>query len=243
MRCINDLEIGARLRDLRLKKNVKMIDTAVEFEVSTAQYSRLENGQGRISIEVLKKACDYYNTSIDFLLFGENNTPGSVFYQKLKNYSEYDRRRMLKILCCLMTIKDKSKYKDNPLYKIFLGGLLEMIPVSATSAIPYVLEYEKNTRKISENRIIKDLGITRFKWNSIMSGSEIRDVTIPLAVSNQYGYDMTFLIRNKIPDSIFFDELISREQPDRQMKIMQIFDSVITIQNQEYLIERQRRRW
>lgn len=242
MRCMNDLEIGNRLKQFRLGKKVKMIDAALEFDISTAQYSRLENGQGRISVDVLNKACRYYNTSIDYILFGETASQESIYFQKLQHSSEIDLRRVLKILSCLMTIGNCTEYLENPSYKIFMGGLLEQIPVDAPSSMPYVLEYEKNHRKVSENTIIKELGITRFKWNSIMQGKRIQDVSIPLKISNQYGYDMDFLINNRLSSNQFFDELMLHEKQDKQKSILKIFDSVIRFQNQEYFLEVQKKK-
>lgn len=230
MRCIDDLKIGVRLGQLRINKKVKKVDVAVEFEISTAQYSRLEHGQSRISVEVLQKACEYYNMTVDYILFGEDVVSESVFFQRLQNCSEGSLRRMLKILSCMLNVENALEYENDPVYKIFMGGLLEKVPIDADTAIPYVLEYEKNIRKVSENTIIRELGLTRFKWNSIMREEKIRDIQIPLAISEQYGYDLNFLINNKIACNMFFDELVSKESLDKQKKILQVFDSVVKMQ-------------
>lgn len=239
MRCINNLEVGNRLQQLRKEKGCKMIDVALEFDISTAQYSRLENGQGRISTDVLNGVCIYYHTTIDYILFGENITYNSIFFQKLQNYSEEEMRRMLKILSCLLSLRKEPEEMQKPFYKIFMGGLLEKIPVQAPSAIPYVLEYEKNLKRISENEMIQELGLTRFKWNSIMQGKEIHDIMIPLEISNQYGYDMNFLINNRLTPNLFFDQLIMQEEPEKRKQIMEIFDSVLTMQAEDGFYEQQ----
>ena len=106
MRCINDLEVGGRLKTLRLARQAKMIDIAVEFEISTAQYSRLENGTGKITVDVLRRACEYYDCSVDFLLFGSDEVCNSIFFQKIRGITEYDKRRFnfncLKRLLCIV---------------------------------------------------------------------------------------------------------------------------------------------
>lgn len=240
MRCIDHVEVGERLKRFRLDKGVKEIEVALEFAISTAQYSRLENGQGCISTDVLNRACAYYNTSVDYILFGKNQSVDSVFFQKLQNSSEEELRRTLKILTCMLTLRNRRDYIDSPWFKIFARGLLERIPLTADSAIPYVLEFERNLEKLSENAMIEKMGLTRFKWNSIMQNKKVQDVMIPLEISNQYGYDMNFLINNKIAGGTFFDELFAGETEDRQNKIMEVFDTVIDM-NQGHILEKQKR--
>lgn len=243
MRCIKDSDIGARLRKLRLNTGAKMIDMAVEFDISMAQYSRLESGIARISVDVLDKACKYYDCTINYILFGQKNTCESIFFQKLQSFEEKDIRRFLKILCCLLDAeKIPSKYKDEPMYKIFVGGLLEMIPYTASNAMPYVLEYEKNLCRKSENTMIEELGLTRFKWNSIMRGTRVSDITIPLAISNRFGYDMDFLINNKISESLFFDEFFYQLKSEHQKNVMKLFDDIIKVEGQELLMEVQKKK-
>ena len=199
MRCINDSDIGTRLRELRLDIGAKMIDIAVEFDISMAQYSRLESGKARITVDVLEKACKYYHSSINYILFGEEQVHGSIFFPKLQNFEEKDVRRFLKILTCLLDLDALSEEEKNtPMYKMFAGGLLEMIPVTANNAMPYVLEYEKNIHRKSENDMIRLLGLSRFKWNSIMHGTRVSDIMIPFVISQQFGYDLNFLIQNQI---------------------------------------------
>lgn len=244
MRCIKDVEVGTRMRNLRLDTGAKMIDVAIEFDISMAQYSRLESGLAKISVDVLGKACNYYNCSIDYILFGQKNSCESVFFQKLQSFDEKDIRRFLKILCCLLDMKGmSSQCKTEPMYKIFVGGLLEMIPYTASNAMPYVLEYEKNLSRKSENAMIEELGLTRFKWNSIMRGTRVSDITIPLAISNQYGYDMNFLINNKLTESLYFDDFFYKLKTQHQENVMKLFDDIIKIEGQELIMEVQKKKW
>lgn len=72
-----------------------------------------------------------------------------------------------------------------------------------------------------------------------MKDKSIHDIYIPLQVSNQYGYDMDFLINNKINADMFFDNLFAEENPERQKNIMQVFDLVVKDQEKEYHVEKQ----
>lgn len=243
MRYINDLDVGTRLKNLRLDREEKMIDIALEFDISMAQYSRLESGKVRISVDVLGKACQYYNVSIDYILFGEQYSPKSFFFTKVQKFEEKDSRRFLKILSCLLNLHCFSKQqKQEPMYKIFAGGLLEMIPPDADNTMPFVLEYERNLQGKSENTMIEELGLTRFKWNSIMNGTRVNDVNIPLAISNQFGYDLSFLIQNKLSANLFFDDLFFELEKTHQSHIVTLFDEIITKEGEIHLLETQKRK-
>lgn len=53
------------------------------------------------------------------------------------------------------------------------------------------------------------------------------------------GYDMEFLINNKITANKFFDTLFAIQSPEKQKDIMQVFELVVTNQEKEYNIEMQ----
>ena len=87
MRRINNSKIGARLKKLRESRGIDKTDAALEFNIAPSQYGRIENGKKCISTEVLIKVCSYYNTSIDYILFGKNPSCISVFFKKIDRYS------------------------------------------------------------------------------------------------------------------------------------------------------------
>ena len=97
----------------------------------------------------------------------------------------------------------------------------------------------KTVKEPVKMRMIKELGISRYKWNSIMKSGYAHDIEIPLNISNQYGYDMEFLINNKITANKFFDTLFAIQSPEKQKDIMQVFELVVTNQEKEYNIEMQ----
>ncbi len=228
MYSIDNVGVGARLKELRLQQNIKKIDATMEFEISTSQYSRFENGNATISVDVLDKAHMLYGRSMDYILWGTEAKPQSVFFQQVANDSERDKRRYLKILYCLMENDSKTEMdKEDPMYKIFVDGLLEMIPLEADSTIPYVLEYEKNRLKISENALIDRIGITRYHWRCIMEGTKIGDIMIPVKIKEHFGYDLEFLIHNKITESMFFDKMYDGCSKKKQEQVMSLFKSIL----------------
>ena len=58
-----------RLRKIREDKDLYQKDIAKILNVSQQQYSRFENEENELSYSGLKKLADFYNTSIDYLLY------------------------------------------------------------------------------------------------------------------------------------------------------------------------------
>ena len=128
---------------------------------------------------------------------------------------------------------NETEVKDSAMYKILMGGLMEMTPVDADSAIPSVLEYEKNRRNVSENTMIKELGLSRFVWTRIMKNEPIKNIEIPLRIQSQYGYGLDFLINNKIKDNMFLESQLSKETFKRQQEILHTFEQIIKMQSKD----------
>lgn len=228
MQSIDNIGVGTRLQKLRIQKNIREIDAAMEFELSTSHYSRLENGNATISVDILEKAREFYKCSMDYVLWGTESKPESIFFQQISDFSEKDKRRYLKILYYLMGSDSKAEIDtEDPMYKIFVDGLLEMIPVEADSTISYVLQYERNRKKISENAMIELLGLTRYHWRCIMKGNKIGDVLIPVKIQYHFGYDLEFLINNKITESMFFDKMYQGCSKKKQDQVMSLFESIL----------------
>lgn len=62
-----------RLRDLREEKDLYQKDIAKILNMSQTGYSKYEVGTNDIPTFVLKKLADYYNTSIDYILYRTDN--------------------------------------------------------------------------------------------------------------------------------------------------------------------------
>ena len=58
-----------RLKELREDKDLYQKDIAKILNMSQTGYSQYETETNDIPTEVLKKLSDYYNTSIDYLLY------------------------------------------------------------------------------------------------------------------------------------------------------------------------------
>ena len=58
-----------RLKELREDKDLKQKDLAKILNISQQQYARYELEISEMSYDQLNKLADYYNTSIDYLLY------------------------------------------------------------------------------------------------------------------------------------------------------------------------------
>lgn len=233
MRQIDDVSISERLQVLRNSKGEREVDISTVLEISPAHYCRLEQGKSKITVDVLQKACTYYGVTAEYLLFGTKRKVGIVL-EKMDGFSEVVIRRLLKIFSCLLFMEGREiESQDDAMYRLFMGGLMELLPVGAVSAIPTVLEYEKNRRNISENAMIRELGISRFIWTSIMRNDPIKNIEIPLKIQDKYGYSLDFLINNRIQDDMFLETQLLRKPIERQREIMQTFDRIIKMQNRD----------
>ena len=61
-----------RLRDLREDKDLKQKDIAEILKIHQTTYSDYERGNLNIPVPVLHTLADYYNVSIDYLLYRTN---------------------------------------------------------------------------------------------------------------------------------------------------------------------------
>lgn len=74
-----------RLRELREDKDLFQKDIAKLLNMSQTGYSQYENETNDIPTEILKKLADYYDTSIDYLLYRtdkRNAYPKSIMYHQ-----------------------------------------------------------------------------------------------------------------------------------------------------------------
>ena len=62
------MDIGGRLKKLRLEKKLIQSQVADVLDISRNSYTQYENNTRNISIELLVRLADYYNISLDYLV-------------------------------------------------------------------------------------------------------------------------------------------------------------------------------
>ncbi len=112
--------IGARLKQLRNKKNLTLNQLAKYIGTTSMTLSRYENNQRQPDNETLKKIADYFEVSIDYLL---------------------DRTDIPNFIQC------ESSVVKIPVYIFFGPNANDIAPVStmdiATSSYDFVLDFDK----------------------------------------------------------------------------------------------------
>ena len=61
------MDLGKKLKELRISYNLTQADLAVKLCVSRVNYTRYENGKVRPDYETLIKIADFYDVSLDDL--------------------------------------------------------------------------------------------------------------------------------------------------------------------------------
>ena len=75
-----------RIRSLREDKDLTQTDIANYLHISQRTYSRYENDERAIPIEVLSSLADFHQTSVDYLIGRTNNpTPYSQCSRKIRS--------------------------------------------------------------------------------------------------------------------------------------------------------------
>lgn len=65
---MNSKKLGDRIRDLRESRNIMQKDLAEFFGVEKSTWSQYENNKRIPDIEMLKRICEYFQISADYLL-------------------------------------------------------------------------------------------------------------------------------------------------------------------------------
>lgn len=71
-----------RLKELRKNSNLSQVDISNILGLKQQQYSRYEIGLRDIPLDKLIKLADYYNTSIDYILYRDNDLESPIKVSK-----------------------------------------------------------------------------------------------------------------------------------------------------------------
>lgn len=63
-----NMNFSERLRQLRISHNLTLREVSAAIGLSLMAYAHYEHGDREPSIETLKKLCDYFNVSADYLI-------------------------------------------------------------------------------------------------------------------------------------------------------------------------------
>lgn len=130
---MNQIKIGAFMKELRKEKGFTQEQLAEQFNISRRTVSRWETGSNLPELDILIKMADYYEVELGELLNGERksgdmNRELEETVRKVAEYSNEDKRKITKrmhllfiggvIAAILYLILVFTDHADN-----FLGGL------------------------------------------------------------------------------------------------------------------------
>ena len=87
------LKIGARLRELREAKGVSQSEVARDTSILQKSISSYENNHSFPPIDILTKIANYFDVSLDYIVFGYDLV--EKYNEKIKNYKFFKYLRVI----------------------------------------------------------------------------------------------------------------------------------------------------
>lgn len=161
---MDQIKIGAFLKELRNDNNLTQEQLAEEFGVSQRSVSRWENGNTMPDISVLIELADYYEVDLREILNGERKTENMDKELKetlvmVADYTEIEKANILKktylggltsalSLIVILIIYAFNLYAKNPIFDNFL---VDMIFIGIVSSVTTIVSSLRLTGKIGRN--------------------------------------------------------------------------------------------
>ena len=103
----NSYEVGERLAIMRNRLGISQEEAASRIGISRNALSKYENGNNRISAEVILKFARLYDTSVDYLLLGkEVHLTNEIDLEILYMLEGYSQKRLKALRSILKGIQD-----------------------------------------------------------------------------------------------------------------------------------------
>ncbi len=103
------VEIGTKLKALRLEKGVTLREVSVSIDSSESLLSKYERGSSEPGLRPLKKLSDYYNVSLDYLLgFTEERQPDTSLDKLTELFSNLTEVKKREVIRYIQFINEKE---------------------------------------------------------------------------------------------------------------------------------------
>ncbi len=106
-------EIGLRIKKLREERHLTKEAFAKKLGISGQYLGIIERGQNCLSVEKLKKLCDFTNQSSDYILFGKEYKFDSSVKDTLSDLSDEDIKTCCEALEKLALVMKRNKDKNS----------------------------------------------------------------------------------------------------------------------------------
>ena len=106
------IEMANRIKERRKSLNYKQEQFAEMIDISLSSYTRIENAFQKPSLDTLKKISIHLKISLDYIVFGESNTPicsttEEEMLAALLDFSDMDKiKHTIEMLNIILKIKE-----------------------------------------------------------------------------------------------------------------------------------------
>lgn len=83
MKTLDFEKISKRIRDTRIEKGITQEYVAAIADVNTSHISNIENNRVKVSLSTLVQICNALDTTVDYILAEEYNSPSSALEQSI----------------------------------------------------------------------------------------------------------------------------------------------------------------
>lgn len=104
--------IGRRIKNTRLKKNLKQEELADKIDVSVAFMSRIETGKGHLSLKRLIQIAGVLNISPGYLLTGSNVLSKDYLKEDFCVILEKCNPRQQKLIYQISELVSRTRFED-----------------------------------------------------------------------------------------------------------------------------------
>lgn len=105
MKDINFERIAKKIREIRISKGYSQDYIANIADVNTSHICNIENNRAKVSLSTLIQICNALDTTVDYILSDEYNTPVNAIEHELLNEfrlcSEDTQKQIIKIVKAL----------------------------------------------------------------------------------------------------------------------------------------------
>lgn len=197
--------IGQNIKELREENQISRINMAMELGYSQANYGKIENGKQQLTCQGLITLCKYFSCEPERIVYGEKENIVNLFPDYFSGYSEYEKRRLLRMFYLLLNCQ---KIKTNASFHKFFGSdILNIIPLDEENILPYVLEYERKAKDLTKRKMIAFLGISKNKYYALLDGEPLSGIDMLIRLHQKLEYDMGFLLFNRVNPALFLSAL------------------------------------
>ncbi len=214
--------IGKNILRLRKEKNLLEIEVALELDYSTANYSKIENGQIWPDCYALSTLCRIFQCQPETIIYEEQPAVAQREEDYFSSLPESEKRRLLRILYLAFHCET---FPFSPAFHNLFGScVLDKSLSDQTKHMPIVLEYERNIRNLTRRQMADFLNISKNKYYALISHGECSDIRTLMQIHQTLGYPMSYLLWNQIMPSYFFSSLETiGELPDTFARSRELF--------------------